>query len=129
MISIKELKYSRLKPEEKLFVDILPKIVEFKNDEYPDLIFYKYNYDIIFDFNNKTKELFVSCLSIFGMNEKNLDIDKYSLEYFNFKKLFEKSKIVEKYFKLSSNQIIYVEKIECEFEYNRRYKENKISKN
>ena len=50
---IRKIKYSRLKPEESWFIDILWNLKEYTSDKYPDSIFYKKDDILLFEYNLK----------------------------------------------------------------------------
>ena len=56
---IRKIKYARLKPEERWFIDILWNLKEYTSDKYPISIFYKKYDNLLFRYNPK--------LVIFGM--------------------------------------------------------------
>ena len=50
-MNIKELKYRRLKPEEKFLVDILLNLTEYKSNKYNNYIFYMNDDEVLFRYN------------------------------------------------------------------------------
>ena len=92
---IKEIKYSRLKPEERFLINMLLNLKEYVSDRYPDFIFYKKDNEILFHYNLKSHVFFCDYNKIWSIFET-----KYHLNDNKIKELIKG--IVEEYLKFKN---------------------------
>jgi hypothetical protein len=81
-MNIKQLKYNRLKPEERYLFGLFSEITEFVSKKYPNYIFYEKDNVIIFEYNtiNKNFNINMNIMEIFLKNRYNLlDTDIFNL--------------------------------------------------
>jgi hypothetical protein len=78
---LRKIKYSRLKPEERFLIDILHNVTIFENEEYPNNLYYKYNNEIVFNYNLKNGNFYANNTKIWSiLNSKfHLNYQQVSL--------------------------------------------------
>jgi hypothetical protein len=92
---IKKIKYGRLKPEEKWFIDILWNLKEYTSDKYTDRIYYKKDKELLFEYNQKNGYFHCSYEKIWSVFES-----KFNLNYNEISSLIKG--MVEEHLKLRS---------------------------
>lgn len=91
MVVIKDLKRRRLKPQEKLLLELLENLEEITNIIFPNSIFYKYNGKIVFEKDIKKDIIIIDYYTFSDMtllNEETMFTDNFNIlvyERFNSK--------------------------------------------
>jgi hypothetical protein len=71
---LRKIKYSRLKPVERFLINIFSNLTEYKNDKFPNSIFYKYNNLLIVEYEITTNTCYMSFDNIYNILNKSFNI-------------------------------------------------------
>lgn len=77
---IKQIKYLRLKPEERFVLDHLTDLEEYTHINHPNSIFYKKNDILLFEWNKETGYFWCDYNNFWSILEKTYKIDSLEIQ-------------------------------------------------